>query len=167
MAVAGDKGYVQALNLHGRDVPMEKAIRFFWTKMYLHGVAPRPPLPRGFLWQQRGIKGVKADVLGADGARIFLGVADAGRSGRVVALDGETGEVLWQFPTASHVVPSATLANDLVFVGTEDGQLYALRAASGEKVWELALKGGVGAAPAVAGDLVLIPGLDGALYAFR
>ncbi|MDP2950400.1 MAG: PQQ-binding-like beta-propeller repeat protein [Chloroflexota bacterium] len=167
VAVTGDKGYVQSLDLHGRDIPMEKAIRFFWTKMYLHGVAPRPPLPRGYLWQQRGIKGVKADARGADSARIFLAVADAGHSGRVVALDRETGEVLWQFSTASPVAPSATLASDLVFVGTEDGQVYGLRVASGEKVWELILKGGVGAAPAVAGDLVLVPCLDGALYAFR
>ena len=59
-----------------------------------------------------------------DNDRFFLGADDDGRTGRVVALDRNTGEVLWQSPADSLVADSAILTGNLLVVGTEGGDLY-------------------------------------------
>ena len=40
LVVPGDRAFVQALDIRERDVPMEKAIRFWWTKLWLWDMAP-------------------------------------------------------------------------------------------------------------------------------
>ncbi len=167
VVVSGDGANVQALALRGRDIPMEKAVRYWWTKLWLWDMAPKPPLPRGFLWQQRTIRGITAHPLAADAERIFLGVKDPEQTARIVALSRGTGEVLWQYPVESPVAASATLTGDMMLVGTEAGRIFGLDTTSGRKVWELAVGSPVAAAPAVAGKTILVPSLDGVLYAFQ
>ena len=54
VAVSGDRGSVQAIEIHARDIPMEKALRFWWTKLWIWNSAPRPARPCGvFLASQR------------------------------------------------------------------------------------------------------------------
>ena len=40
--LSGDRGSIQAIDLHGRDIPMEKALRFWWTKLWIYNSAPTP-----------------------------------------------------------------------------------------------------------------------------
>ena len=77
-------------------------------------------------------------------------------SGRMVALDDESGEVLWDRRLPLPVFACATVANDVVFTATFDGTLYALAAADGRTLWSAKLRAGVNACPAVAGDLLVL-----------
>ena len=77
-------------------------------------------------------------------------------SGRVVALDDASGEVLWDRRLPLPVFSCATVANDVVLTATFDGTLYALAAEDGRTLWTAKVRAGVNACPAVAGDLLVL-----------
>jgi glucose dehydrogenase len=88
----------------------------------------------------------------------------------VVAIDANTGEILWVTELDNPNFGGATVVNDLVFTSTYDGILYALAREDGEIVWSLAVPGGINAWPSVAGDTLLVPvgiGSPPMLVAFR
>ncbi len=53
----------------------------------------------------------------------------------VVALDKNSGQEVWRAPILNGVEASATLINDRLFVGANDGQFYALSAKTGAVIW--------------------------------
>jgi alcohol dehydrogenase (cytochrome c) len=66
-------------------------------------------------------------------------------SGAVIAIDPQTGEQRWRFPTTD--VSSSgilTTATDLLFTGSREGYFYALDARTGAQLWRTSL-GGQGA----------------------
>lgn len=79
--------------------------------------------------------GVKDVVLGAGRAEM------AGTKQGVLALDGATGELLWQHPAPAHVVGSATFYDVTedgvadVFIGGRGSFLMAIDGKSGEELW--------------------------------
>jgi alcohol dehydrogenase (cytochrome c) len=66
-------------------------------------------------------------------------------SGAVIAIDPQTGEQRWRFPTTdvSHS-GILTTATNLLFTGSREGHFYALDARTGEPLWRASL-GGQGA----------------------
>jgi outer membrane protein assembly factor BamB len=74
-----------------------------------------------------------------------------------VALDINTGEILWSTPLPAVSFASATVVNDLLFVATYDGVIYALARDDGSEVWSMQAPGGIIAWPAVAGDTIIWP----------
>lgn len=97
-------------------------------------------------------------------AEQFGGVAfDAGSqtavaalaSGRVVGLDGQTGEVRWtidgEAPAGGHPV----IADGIAYLGTHDGVFRALRAATGETLWSTTVSGSFNSTVTVTGDLLV------------
>ena len=56
---------------------------------------------------------------------------------RVVAIDTETGDLIWEYPVTGPVDSSPTVAGDsFVYVGLRDGRLLALDRADGSLRWE-------------------------------
>ena len=82
-------------------------------------------------------------------------------SNTVQALDGRTGELIWE----NRIGPDSTrgygatrslgLYHDKVFVPTTDARLYALNARTGEIVWQTELAGGKKGYSATAGPIVI------------
>ncbi len=168
LMIPGDRAFVQALDIGERDVPMEKAVRFWWTKLWLWDMAPRPPLPRAYLWQNRGLDGDTAYALGADDSSAFLGVSEADGSGVVVALDLSTGQARWEMATGSTIVSPAILTRESLILGMEGAGLFAVEKLTGTPLWHLEMEEGLSAAPAITeGGLLLIPTTNGALKAIR
>ena len=168
LVVPGDRAFVQALDIQERDVPMEKAIRFWWTKLWLWDMAPRPPLPRAYLWQNRTIGGDTAYALGADDYSVFLGVSEVDGSRTVVALDLSTGHVRWETPAASTVFSPAILTDDSLIVGTNGAGVLAIDKLTGTLLWELDVQGGLSTAPTLTGGgTILLPTADGVLRAIH
>ena len=168
LVIPGDRAFVQALDIDERDVPMEKAIRFWWTKLWLWDMAPHPPLPRAYLWQNRTIGGDTAYALGADDYSVFLGVSEVDGSGTVVALDLSTGQVRWETPAASKVFSPAILTDDSLILGIEGAGALAIDKLTGTLLWELDVQGGLSAAPTLSKDgTILLPTADGVLRAIH
>ena len=168
LVIPGDRAFVQALDIEERDVPMEKAIRYWWTKLWLWDMAPHPPLPRGYLWQNRAIVGDTAYALGVDSDSVFIGVAEVDGSGTAVTLDLSTGQVQWEIPTESPALSPAILTGDSLILGIEGAGVLALDKLTGTPLWHLELDEGLSAAPTVTkSGLILIPTTGGALKAIH
>jgi outer membrane protein assembly factor BamB len=78
-------------------------------------------------------------------------------TGDLVAIDVNTGRVLWDKRLGSGLYGGATVVNDLVFTGTYDGMIYAFRRDTGEQVWSYKAPAAVNAWPAVSGDTIVWP----------
>ncbi|WP_432453883.1 MULTISPECIES: outer membrane protein assembly factor BamB [unclassified Agarivorans] len=64
--------------------------------------------------------------------RIYLGTENAD----VVALDAQTGEIVWQVKVAGEVLAKPAVEDSIVVVMTSNGHLIALDAHSGEQKWD-------------------------------
>ena len=78
-------------------------------------------------------------------------------TGELVAIDTDTGDVIWSHDFESMVFGAATVVNDLVFTSTFDGMIYAFDKYTGTLVWEYQSPAGINAWPAVSGDTILFP----------
>jgi outer membrane protein assembly factor BamB len=82
---------------------------------------------------------------------------DANRTGDYSPVAGTTGtsvSLLWQYPTYGWVSSSPTVANGVVYVGSDDDNIYALGAINGTVLWSYSTGGSVGSSPAVANGIV-------------
>ena len=168
LVIPGDLAFVQALDSSERDVPMEKAVRYWWTKLWLWDMAPRPPLPRAYLWQNRELGGDTAYALGADGDSVYLGVSETDGSGTLIALDLTTGQARWELGTDSTIASPAIQTGESLIVGVERGDVLALDRQTGAVLWRTHLGENLSAAPTLGEDgLLLVPTSDGVIRAFR
>lgn len=58
---------------------------------------------------------------------------------RVVAVDGRTGNLIWNYLAGGRIDTPPTIYHGLALFGCRDGWLYALRASDGELVWRVRL----------------------------
>jgi outer membrane protein assembly factor BamB len=77
--------------------------------------------------------------------------------GELVAVDANTGKILWSKVFSSINVGGATVVNDLVFTATYDGTIYGFNKATGEQVFSTKAPAGINAWPAVAGNMIVWP----------
>ncbi len=90
--------------------------------------------------------------------------------GELVAINVNTGKIIWSKSFNSLNVGAATVVNDLVFTATYDGMIYAFKRDTGEQVWSHQAPAGINGWPAVAGDTIIWPagvGGEPSLLAFR
>ena len=75
--------------------------------------------------------------------------------GEMVAVNQDTGTVIWDTPLPSSPFGAATVTNDVVFTTTFTGDLYALDATNGAILFKTAMSAGTNAPVAVDGDYVI------------
>jgi alcohol dehydrogenase (cytochrome c) len=75
--------------------------------------------------------------------------------GEMVAVNQDTGAVIWDTPLPSSPYGAATVTNDVVFTTTLKGDLYALDAATGAILFKTPMSAGSNAPVAVDGDYVI------------
>ena len=92
--------------------------------------------------------------------------------GKIVALDAQTGELIWDRQTRVPLNSVPTVDKGRIFVISDDNELFALDAADGEVLWSY--QGIIetasmltSPAPAVIDDVVLAPFSSGELVALR
>lgn len=76
-------------------------------------------------------------------------------SGRIVGLDGRTGEVRWSNDSEAPAGGLPVIADGIVYLGTHDGTFRALRAATGELLWSTSVTGSFNSTVTVTGDLLV------------
>jgi alcohol dehydrogenase (cytochrome c) len=75
--------------------------------------------------------------------------------GEMVAVNQDTGTVIWDTPLPSSPYGAATVTNDIVFTTTFKGDLYALDATTGAILFKTPMSAGSNAPVAVDGDYVI------------
>jgi outer membrane protein assembly factor BamB len=78
-------------------------------------------------------------------------------TGDFVAIQADTGKILWDNALPSSDYSGATVVNDVVFTATFDGTLYAFKTTTGEKLWSYQIPAGANSWPSVAGNTLLWP----------
>jgi outer membrane protein assembly factor BamB len=100
-------------------------------------------------------------------AAVCSEVVIVGARDRLVhAVDRNSGQGVWTFPTKAAVDSSPVVVGSRVFVGSDDGRLYALDRNTGRQVWLYDAGGSIVASPAVAAGRLVIGTDDGHLYCF-
>jgi outer membrane protein assembly factor BamB len=70
----------------------------------------------------------------------------------------------WKFTTGGAVISSPTVADGIVYVGSQDKNIYAIGAWSGNLIWNFTTRDAVESSPAVANGKVYTGGDDGYVY---
>ena len=167
-AVQGDKVYVGtedgsiwALDRKARTYPFERGLLFWKVNFYIWGIIDAP-IQKGTIWTNRVVSGMTKGIAVAPDAA-YAG----GRTGKVSAVDLESGDEIWVTNLDSEVTSSPTVAGKTVMVGTMDGRVVGLDRVSGEIAWEFQTGGKVTASPVVAENTLFIASTDGSLYAIQ
>jgi len=109
------------------------------------------------LWEfKKGSYGIGApSTIGADGT-----VYDVG-GGKLYALDGKTGDIVWQFnrETAQRTAPAID-SKGILFIAGLSGNFFALESKNGKIKWEIKLNGHA-SSPAIGPNGTVFIGLDG------
>ena len=144
-------GRVWGIDYRGHRYPLERAIIYIRTVLWVWGFTQQGPEQQGYVWstQTAGEQPYPPALAGGD----TLVVADAG--GIVTGLDAAGGSVRWERDVEADIPFGATIAGPVALVGAERGRVMALSAADGTPRWEVVLDGAVTAAPIAAGGLLL------------
>ena len=86
-------------------------------------------------------------------------------AGKVVALDTETGEIVWEHEAEDAVLTAIAVQNGAVTFGSRDGYVYSLQSTDGQPNWKTDLGGPVVSSPAVTLDTVYAATKNGYIYA--
>jgi outer membrane protein assembly factor BamB len=94
-----------------------------------------------------------------DGERVYA----ASRDGDVLAIDPESGRILWRVRTKAALAGGPGAGSGHVALGTTNGEVMLLDAASGDRKWQVPVGGEVLAAPALSPDVVVVRTVAGVL----
>jgi outer membrane protein assembly factor BamB/plastocyanin len=78
-------------------------------------------------------------------------------NGQVVALDGATGDIVWDVTVPTPLFAAATVINDVVFTGGLDGVVRGFSVDDGTQIFTYQATSGLSAPLGAYGDLLLIP----------
>jgi alcohol dehydrogenase (cytochrome c) len=133
------------------------------------------PLPARYTLEPGALGGIETP-LASDGSTVFAavndlpipmtvkGIAESGKAfaasldtgtGQMVAVNQDTGKVIWDDKLPSSPYGAATVTNDVVFTTTYSGYLYAFNASTGAVLLKTPMSARSNAPIAVDGDYVL------------
>ena len=95
------------------------------------------------------------------GNRVYVSTGDQ----RILALNANSGELIWEHFVTGPVNSSPAVAGDYVFAGLRDGTIIALDKTNGTKIWEYDTFDNIYSSPAVYQGVLYIGARDGTLYA--
>ena len=85
-------------------------------------------------------------------------------AGKVVALNGDTGDIVWEHEAEDAVLTAIAIQNNSILFGSRDGSVYCLRAIDGHLQWKTDLGGPVVSSPAVTPEIVYAATKNGYIY---
>lgn len=106
----------------------------------------------------------------SSGMALVSDVIYVGAIPKVYAFNATTGTTKWVTPTPAftHYSSSPTVANDMVFIGGDDGIMYAFNVADGSISWSKVLSpGSIVSSPIYKNGIIYVGGGDGKMYALQ
>jgi outer membrane protein assembly factor BamB len=92
--------------------------------------------------------------------RVFVGSL----SGRIFAIDLNSGAKIWEIQTGGEIRSVPAIADDVVYCGSDDAIFRAMDAATGKIKWSYNCGGPIQASPAVVGGTIVFGANDGHIY---
>jgi outer membrane protein assembly factor BamB len=131
-----------------------------WDHQKTRYVPQVPSQPKGeVLWSRPiGTNTLSAPTV-ADGV-IYMGAHF-----RVIALDADTGNLIWERDATGPVHSSPAVAGDSIYLGFLDHRIMAMDRSTGETRWQIKTEDAVSASPTVSKGIVYVGGWDGITYA--
>ena len=93
------------------------------------------------------------------------GVVYVGAHFKVLALDADTGDSIWERDATGPVHSSPAVAGDSIYLGFLDHRIMAMDRSTGETVWQIKTEDAVSSSPTVSAGIVYVGGWDGFTYA--
>ena len=75
--------------------------------------------------------------------------------------------MIWSLSSRDVIDSSPTIANGIVYIGSQDHKLYALDAATGSTLWTYTAGNVIDSSPTIANGVVYVGSWNGKLYAFH
>jgi outer membrane protein assembly factor BamB len=154
-------GTLWAIKAGAKNWLWENRLKVFWNALWIYGVAPKPPLPSGYLWAFRLGTKVSSSPAIIDNT-IYLGSDNT-----LISLDIDSRNVQWTFQANDWITSSPAVTDKAIYAGSYDGHLYAVDRATGAKLWDSPTGDRITSSPAVADGMVYVGSDDGKLYAFE
>ena len=98
-----------------------------------------------------------------DGDTIYA----ASENGNVLAIESETGDVIWSSRLRVTVTGGVGAGEGLVLVGTTDAEIVALAQSDGEVQWRAPVSSEVLSPPQISDEIVVVQTIDGKLIALE
>lgn len=158
--LSSNKGLVWGIDYRGRRYPLERALFYIRTQLWVWGFTGRGPVQQGYAWgTQTDGEQPYPPALSGDGDTAV--VADT--TGVITGIELADGAIRWETTVGddADVTAAPTVAGELALLGTDDGRVIGLSTADGSMAWALQLEGAVTASPIVAGGLLLTASADG------
>jgi len=95
----------------------------------------------------------------ADG-QIFV----ASRDGTVMALDADSGSIIWEVNTETRLGGGPGVGEALVLLGSSEGEIIALSITDGKEVWRSRVTSEVLSVPSAAAGVVIARAIDGRMF---
>ena len=167
VAIQGDRAYfgtargsVWAIDWRATTYPLERAILFWKSNLYLWGMLSKPPVQKATIWSRR----VGGDVVHTLAIAHNMAYVTTSR-GKVMALDTGTGSTRWSADLKTDITAAPTVAGTSVLIGTQTGGVFGLEAHTGEVLWEFRAAGEISGSPIVVGNTMYVVSSEGTLYA--
>lgn len=155
----GDRIYISGCN--GRAYALDRSDgQIVWQ----HDFAKDAPADQpGFDGERARFSDIVARPRGSacDGELFIQSVFD---QSRLVSLDCATGQRRWSFQAAGWIGPAPTIADDRVYVSSQDKHLYCLDRQTGQIIWKYAAPTWLASRVAVHGGKVFLPIHRGRLH---
>ena len=75
--------------------------------------------------------------------------------------------MIWSVSSGDVIHSSPTVANGVVYVGSQDSKLYALNTSTGRILWTYTAGNVIDSSPTIANGIVYVGSWNGKLYAFH
>ena len=155
-------GLLYAVDARARNWLFENRLYIYWKALYLYGVAPKPPVPSGYIW---------AYMLGfgnrvGSSPAVLDGVIYVGSDKSMISMNAADQKINWKFPASDWILSSPAVTSTAIYFGSNDGRIYALDRTTGVKLWDYLTGDKVTSSPAVVDGRVFVGSEDGRLYAF-
>lgn len=112
-------------------------------------MAPRTGSPKGYLWHNTKLQGVKAYLVAADDNSFCVGIRHNYPSGTIVSHDINNGNVEWIKYFDSALTTRAAFVDNFLLISTRSGGIHFIDKYSGESLWILAIGSKLETAPAL------------------
>lgn len=172
-------GYGPDLNGYAAEVARQPTGRLVWSRELGPPTRSAPLVTEGLVFVGGHFRAVALDagtgaerwsretpgpvdhaLTAANNNLVYVGLTNH----KMLALDQDTGEPVWEFKAHLPIAAAALVADGIAYVTSAGNIIYALDAQTGEQLWRHKIKGNVKTTPALRDGRLYVADDEGNLY---